>query len=473
MDTLGRDLSGYSVVGDELRVLFSKYGGFSNQFNQSQFLIIVKEKGNYGTDIDQLIFFDLNPLRLEATDNENRSMPIKLSFKKNYQKYSTLEGNSYVDWDIFDLDIKDANGTKIEDYYFLTSDAINDNEPANYELIFKDLDYKKPYLIDITTSKYPYIGTIDYKDMDILAKGIIRNDNDDSELIELGDVNCDGKVTILDIYHIYDYIFNNNEMPCGGFYFYWKDQTDSIMKFPVQVDFIIPDLYLYLKGDLNYRNNDTLYLAYEKKEILASDDILLNLYPLTDQKIFGIQLDLNFDTSAVEIVKVLKKTNVVVNNYQKIKGNSLLLLAFQRTQAGDLNKIFTRLRLNLKNQIEAKDILSIGNAISANAVTYSGEIIPISLIEYKPDITIENDVESSINVYPNPFSNDLNIVSNSNYDASTEVEVFNIMGKCIYSKSYLNLNHIKLNGVILPDSGIYFIAIINKNKTIIKRIIKQ
>ena len=130
------------------------------------------------------------------------------------------------------------------------------------------------------------------------------------------------------------------------------------MKFPVEVDSVIPDLHLYLKGDLNYRNTDTLYMAYEKKEIITSDDILLNLYPQTDEKIFGIQCDLNLDTSAVELVQVVKKTNAVVNNYQKISGNSLLSLAYQRTHAGDLNKIFTRLRLNLKKDIETKDIFN-------------------------------------------------------------------------------------------------------------------
>ena len=80
---------------------------------------------------------------------------------------------------------------------------------------------------------------------------------------------------------------------------------------------------------------------------------------------------------------------------------------------------------------------------------------------------IEESGVGSFNIYPNPFTNELNICTTQNHKYS--VAIYNLLGEKIYTSSpTLNL---KLETLNFPQ-GIYFAEIITDHSTNFKRIIK-
>jgi len=77
-------------------------------------------------------------------------------------------------------------------------------------------------------------------------------------------------------------------------------------------------------------------------------------------------------------------------------------------------------------------------------------------------------IGSEINVYPNPFSSKITIVSNGTKQA---VQIFNMLGSLIYNTIIeTEKTEIDLTG---QASGIYFVHLTNSQSSIIKKIIKQ
>ncbi|WP_353776956.1 T9SS type A sorting domain-containing protein [Winogradskyella sp. 3972H.M.0a.05] len=97
---------------------------------------------------------------------------------------------------------------------------------------------------------------------------------------------------------------------------------------------------------------------------------------------------------------------------------------------------------------------------SQNGVTFWDSLLSVS------DFTI-----SSLKLYPNPTDSELNITFNSNI-ASGSIEVFNILGKQVFSKDINNANSDSLNISDLAQ-GLYLIRISSEGQSETKRFIKQ
>jgi len=70
------------------------------------------------------------------------------------------------------------------------------------------------------------------------------------------------------------------------------------------------------------------------------------------------------------------------------------------------------------------------------------------------------------NVWPNPFSNELNLELNTGMNSTGKIELYNLMGKMVYSQKIDRQspkNKMYLEGVGLPD-GLYFISVELGNK---------
>jgi PKD repeat protein len=91
--------------------------------------------------------------------------------------------------------------------------------------------------------------------------------------------------------------------------------------------------------------------------------------------------------------------------------------------------------------------------------------------------TEENYYSENINVYPNPFKNDINLVITSNKNSSIQIEIFNIEGKIIYSSQQIlgigeNLISSKISDKEIPN-GIYIMKISTENNVYQQKIIKN
>ena len=94
---------------------------------------------------------------------------------------------------------------------------------------------------------------------------------------------------------------------------------------------------------------------------------------------------------------------------------------------------------------------------------------------YSEIVEVTNDLfGNDIFVYPNPFTNEISINFNSMLKSKVKIEIRNNLG-IIISEEEINANNsihtIKLDKNL--SAGIYFIAIFNENKTVIRKVIKE
>ncbi len=106
---------------------------------------------------------------------------------------------------------------------------------------------------------------------------------------------------------------------------------------------------------------------------------------------------------------------------------------------------------------------------SDSSVTQLGVVVDDFVIE---GTTLSNTEfnENSINIYPNPANDFCNI--SSTFATINKIEVFDVLGKSIYSEDDLDVNTASLN-ISNFQSGVYLIKIHSDNQNVVKRLIKK
>lgn len=111
--------------------------------------------------------------------------------------------------------------------------------------------------------------------------------------------------------------------------------------------------------------------------------------------------------------------------------------------------------------------LSVININTNSSIVNQGFQHPINNKTYSQIVNIE------LEVYPNPFSNYLNIKFDEINNASTKIEILDIYGKKIYSNFHLIENHVVTINLSYLPSATYFIIVNYNNKKFNAKIIKQ
>lgn len=95
----------------------------------------------------------------------------------------------------------------------------------------------------------------------------------------------------------------------------------------------------------------------------------------------------------------------------------------------------------------------------------------------EPDCTTNSITESLIDedvfVYPNPFNEQITVDFNSNYVSETEVKIYNLLGKVVYSSHYKSIQQPIILNLKNINKGIYLLKIRTGDRIIDKRIIKS
>lgn len=76
-------------------------------------------------------------------------------------------------------------------------------------------------------------------------------------------------------------------------------------------------------------------------------------------------------------------------------------------------------------------------------------------------------------IYPNPFSNRINIALKNNNSDDLTVSIFGMSGIEIFRRKYSNINHLAIDDVVNFQSGVYFLKIQSMNDSQIFKIIKK
>jgi len=102
----------------------------------------------------------------------------------------------------------------------------------------------------------------------------------------------------------------------------------------------------------------------------------------------------------------------------------------------------------------------------SSITSYGSADVFVAKIRKEP-LTVEFDKQTiTVNIFPNPASNEIQIISDNN--KIKEVEIFNIKGECVSRYNHTNMNYIDVSKL---SKGAYFVRVIFKNITFTKKII--
>jgi hypothetical protein len=89
-----------------------------------------------------------------------------------------------------------------------------------------------------------------------------------------------------------------------------------------------------------------------------------------------------------------------------------------------------------------------------------------------PNLSIEDNSFEAFNIYPNPNQGSFNIELSSTYSDETTIQVYDLLGKLVYEKEFLN-NSSLLKSVDLsnPSSGVYIVKVNQGKSSISKKLI--
>lgn len=178
---------------------------------------------------------------------------------------------------------------------------------------------------------------------------------------------------------------------------------------------------------------------------LSANDALLNWSTASENNssLFDIERSLN-GSNFVSIAKVKASGNTnEMTNYHFDDVNAASLF----TQS---NTIYYRLKMVDKD----------------GSFTYSD----IAMVNRKLNAL------GTVNVYPNPFNNELNITMNSLKDATAKIEVVDIQGRIVLTKSanvFKGDNKITVSELSNLNSGIYFVNMVVNGEMIHAKVIKN
>ena len=162
------------------------------------------------------------------------------------------------------------------------------------------------------------------------------------------------------------------------------------------------------------------------------------------------------NSSSFDIERSLNGSNFVSIGKVKASGNTndMTTYQFDDVNAASLfdqtNTIYYRLKMVDNN----------------GAFTYSN----IAMVNRKLNSL------GTVNVYPNPFNNELNITLNSLKDATAKIEVVDIQGRIVVSKSanvFKGDNKITVSEMSNLNSGIYFVNMIVNGELVHAKVIKN
>ena len=111
------------------------------------------------------------------------------------------------------------------------------------------------------------------------------------------------------------------------------------------------------------------------------------------------------------------------------------------------------------------------NAIQETSENNNVDIIPISVLN--PIGISELNLNSNVQIIPNPNRGEFDIIINSNKFKTEEISVFNIIGNLITSKSVENSSDIINVDLKYLPSGVYFLRIMGETQIVTKRFVVE
>jgi endonuclease I/chitodextrinase len=140
-----------------------------------------------------------------------------------------------------------------------------------------------------------------------------------------------------------------------------------------------------------------------------------------------------------------------------VNGNEVGTIAY-----GDQDVVQTIIVPNINIEGDVSIVID-GNSVTTNRVVFDD----LSWTCFT-ELNVNDYQLNDISIYPNPVSNILNIQLKNSRE--TQVEIYNILGKRVFTKSINQTQSIQLDNL---NSGVYILKLTQGNSTISKKLIKR
>jgi hypothetical protein len=224
------------------------------------------------------------------------------------------------------------------------------------------------------------------------------------------------------------------------------------------------------------RSSSTLPLGFMKiivSNSIGSDEALLRLDANATTSFdddFDAQKMYSFNADVPNIATDINGTKYCINAFDNTSSVSEIPLEFKAGSQGICNMSFEGVSgfaqgMYLKdNQLQSITQLNVDTTFSFSVTNVGAEINRYSIVFSNPVTTVSSfPLGKSLNVYPNPAKEVLNVDIGLKFD-DLEVVIFDMLGNQIINE-HLRNQHTSLNIQNL-SSGVYFVKVMNGNECV-------
>ncbi len=272
-----------------------------------------------------------------------------------------------------------------------------------------------------------------------------------------------------------DYSFGNDEYP-------WYSQ-DSIVYNVLDQEYLTTDFIGVKIGDVNsfYTNfienkseTRNSYDILQSQDILPDGTIQSQLTINTEQTINGYQLEIKFDASSFEFVGIGEGSiNNNLDNYNiDNTAKGVIRLLWYESQIPIQGCVLSSLRFKAKSNSDINKFGLILNERYDNEL-YLDENVMSPVLIHDEVLDVETIIESvEIDIFPNPFFDNLNIDLSTQFGVFNLLKVYNTKGELLFQKNIETQSTIILEKDIFSTSGTYFIQLIGESNTVTKKVLR-
>ncbi|MFT4535547.1 MAG: hypothetical protein ACJA1A_002445 [Saprospiraceae bacterium] len=212
--------------------------------------------------------------------------------------------------------------------------------------------------------------------------------------------------------------------------------------------------FVTTEQDVASRSNNTIQAVISAANVQNAEvsSIIIN----SEDTVDGLQFSLRVGQEAIITSALLNKGDYVIQD-------GILRVSWLNTTNININGLpFLDIRFNDVEIILTKDL--------EPEIYINLEVHNINLV--KRDISTEKSfVFSNLKVLGNPFSNDLNILNNSN-DKKVDIEIFDAVGNLVYRKAFENQHYISIPAATFTEQGVYFLKNVQNEVEQVQKVIK-